>query len=245
MKRLVFSIGILGMLTFLASAGVSQGDTIFGTTGSWQSWNTSILSNNKYPNNGYPYWDNFSYDGPNKNIGYLLSGTFGAGTPDYWGNSNGTADLNFGFNTTGQSYAALKIELAAWAPFNSFGWYSASGTTITRYQLLSGAAGAGAAIYFAPTCNSYGFYFETPDGIFYTDSYLNSADYGIQHFAVFSSDGSSYWLGMEDCTLANGSDMDFNDMVVEVSAVPEPCAILLLASGLLGLGALARRTRKA
>ncbi len=56
------------------------------------------------------------------------------------------------------------------------------------------------------------------------------------------TDGT-YWLGMEDKTKTDGSDFDYNDMIVEVSPVPEPGILLLLGLGLIG-GAGVRRYTK-
>ena len=62
-----------------------------------------------------------------------------------------------------------------------------------------------------------------------------------QHFAIFKESDGVYWMGMED--LKTGSDYDYNDMVVKISAVPavpEPTTMLLLGLGLLGVAGIRR-----
>src|SRR4051812_30511269 len=96
---------ILGIVFSILSCFLASGaaDTINGA-GGWQSWSASGLNNN-----GTPYWDNTSWDGANKNVGWCMagSGAWGAtgctinptpGTLPYWGTSAGGAitDVWFG-----------------------------------------------------------------------------------------------------------------------------------------------------
>jgi hypothetical protein len=71
-----------------------------------------------------------------------------------------------------------------------------------------------------------------------------------------AGDGQTYFVGMEDnaCVPPTGcqvqgqafygpSDRDYNDMLIQVTSVPEPSTVVLMAAGLIGLMATARRRR--
>lgn len=72
-----------------------------------------------------------------------------------------------------------------------------------------------------------------------------------QHFTLFreSPTGTAgdtadiYWIGAEDVKFSKGSDIDFNDVLVKITAtpVPEPGSVLLLAASLAGCLTLVRR----
>ena len=256
--RKVLLVVALALLTAPATA---LADTIQTTASpnpyGWQTWSSSNLNQN-----GNPYWDNITWDGDKKNIGYCLTGTGNCGMSDapgaipFWGttyysntDSGGGFDPNFYFEKdTPGSTAALKIEIAGFADRNTFGWFEtdSAGTLLgAQHELFSGIQGAGAVATFTPT-SYYGFYLTTPQGYtFYTLSSASTGedDKGYQHFAVFHGPGESYWLGMEDLKFGNcySSDKDYNDMVVYVAPVPEPATLTLFGTGLIGLAALVRR----
>jgi hypothetical protein len=244
-------------------------DTLTSTTAGdvWQNWTSGDLDRD-----GKPYWDNASWDGTNKNIGYYLSNsgafsgsTDGPGSIPFWGalyNANndtgGGFDPNFYFvKDSVESLAAMEIEIAGYAPYNTFGWYdttmSFGGSNI--HIIFDGAASSSASTYFTPSLN-YGFYLWSPQNggeYFLTESSKSSVDQGYQHFAVFQEPVSdTYWIGMEDLKFGKipgrcgyyDSDKDYNDMVVKISpvpAVPEPTTMILLGLGLIGLAGIRRK----
>ncbi len=103
---------------------------------------------------------------------------------------------------------------------------------------------------------TFGFYLTTPEAngyTYYSHASLNEDEY--DHFMLFDTTsntigsllGADLVVAMED--LYGGGDQDYNDMVVGISdvapaPVPEPTTLLLIGSGLLGMGFFRKRTKK-
>jgi hypothetical protein len=267
MKK-TFWIGLTAVM--IGAASSAFGDAINGSpSAGWQSWSVTDLNEN-----GTPYWDHRSWDGPLMNVGFCLTntgnchelGTNAPGALPFWGtkfnemtDTGGEADGSIYFTRAGSSGidAAVELTLAGDAMFNEFGWYNASLSHPSCNVIFDGK-GPGATAAFLPSA-SYGFCFVGENqsdvfGTWFTQTADNSEGKGDQHFAVFNGGGGTYWIGVEDLPFSH-TDKDYNDFVVKISTgsslfqtttpTPEPTTLVLLGSGLLALGRrFSRRLRK-
>jgi len=256
MKR-TFWIGLIAVM--VSAAPSAFGDLINGSASAgWQSWSATDLNED-----GKPYWDKRSWDGPLMNVGFCLTdtgnchelGTNAPGALPFWGqkfnattDTGGTADDNIHFTRVGSSgiNAAVQLTLAGDAMYNEFGWYNAS-LTHPSCNIIFDGKGPGATATIFPSA-SYGFCLVGEDqsdvfGTWFTQAADNSEGKGDQHFAVFSGGGGTYWIGAEDLSFSD-TDKDYNDLLVKVSTstpTPEPATLMLFGSGLLAIGRMFRR----
>jgi hypothetical protein len=186
----------------------------------------------------------------------------------FWGNPDGSAVTSFFFQSGGQAQIAnFEFFQGLWAPFSSIGWYDADDLSVYGWILQpNGTEPQPQSVEFTPTDN-FGLFF-VPDSVtydpnqtpaYFTDSTRNGiaqadVDYAamngvtlgpeaFQHFAVFQQTDGGYTIGVNDRSSQVG-DHDYNDMVFQLTAVPEPGSFSIACAFALGLCAVRHRWQR-
>lgn len=158
------------------------GAAVASATGVWQQM--PILNES-----GSQYWNGFSADGPDENIGYWLTGTGGfSGNRDnparsssqfqWYGNDDGTGVPIF-FTAVSSVSVTVRAAFSALSAVNIFGYRYLSDLSELHPLFVGGATGD--TVTFDPTA-PFEFYVESGPGA----AVYSSAAFGEQHFSAFA-----------------------------------------------------------
>ena len=261
-------VGITGKvtLTVLLALCLSAGawaDTIH-TSGQWNAGKTAN-NNTAGPN---AFWDNVSSDGPHCNVGFLLDGGMGncqninvLGTlpnkPLEYLSANGNSDAAASFYVTPGSgdQGVYQASIAGFSGDNNqfhdvFGWALLGCSTASCLHPLFNDSNdnPNQTALFSPGGDFR--YYIAVYNVLNQLQWIHFSDTNGNFFALFSQDPpnpsgppsylSTYWIGSEDAHTTG--DFDFQDILVEITPIPEPGTLLLLGSGAFCL--VTRRCRK-
>jgi len=217
-------------------------------------------------------WDGEPYPGTLNTVMQSLTGNSGYNVNSAANRVDDSSDQVW-TGTGGNGTATMLLTIAGYASYSSFGIYNLSDPS-QKTQIFGGGTSPSSTVSITVPVGDFGFYLDTPGGVWYSVNSQNSD--GGDHMVTLTTttdqslnldaanlegwghsggtvawDPGSYILGWEDLTAipGSGTDVDYQDMIVEVSGVapiPEPTtmvagAMMLLPFATQGLRALRRK----
>lgn len=252
-------VGIIVFLALSASTSLARGDTFVGSEGGgWAA--LPAVDGGGIDNFTPPFFDHLSWDPtPPGNVGYVLQpgGVYNIPNLDYWSlNAGADPDPHVSFiKTSPAEQVVLLFEIAGNKNDNALYIYNLA-SPAEKILVFAGPVfpGSPSATTVVIPYATYGYELIGPGGTFYSTPVAGGTSRG--NFAFFAPTGSYsstgppgqytgnvWYVGVEDLRLC-GSDKDYQDMVFRVTVVPLPPTVLLLGSGLMGLGLLGFRRRR-
>ena len=117
----------------------------------------------------------------------------------------------------GNYRVTILSEIADYALNNTFGWYPL--TTGINNELFSGQEITEAIAEFS-SADDFGLYLGSPDGIFHTETNLNTDDFDHVWIFIDPKTQDGMIIAWED--LWEGGDEDFQDMIIAMQLLPPP-----------------------
>lgn len=239
--------------------------TVISDGSAFASWDVGNLNED-----GTPYWDNKSSDGPQKNVGYQLTGYGTMGSPpgalhylavtDASGQPVPAQAVPNWYFQDHSTFATLRFELAGKSNVNEFGLYEVdrSGNPVPGSEVVvfAGPDTPVKTVTTPITWHAFGVYLKSGSTYYYSQSSKNPAgDETYQHFALFKQSpgtwsAARWWIGIEDLPYAsnpnegnpnNDNRGDYNDMIISMEAIPDASTWMLFLSGVPALALLRRK----